>query len=76
MECAVKELRVAAELTQKQLGFRLGCSGNHMGRIERGERFLTDEQKQKLERIFGKIRIREACERSQMQNISSHGKGA
>jgi putative transcriptional regulator len=33
----VKELRLSKDVTQEELGFRIGNSGKQIGRVERGE---------------------------------------
>jgi len=37
----VRELRLARNMTQEELGFRIGNSGKQIGRVERGENNVT-----------------------------------
>lgn len=37
----LREFRVQANITQEELGFRVGNSGKQIGRIERGENNVT-----------------------------------
>lgn len=37
----VRELRLAKNMTQEELGFSIGNSGKQIGRIERGENNVT-----------------------------------
>ncbi len=43
MDCAtLRRLRKRARLTQQQLADRLGLTGNHVARLERGESRITE----------------------------------
>jgi DNA-binding XRE family transcriptional regulator len=46
----VREIRISQNLTQEDLGFKVGNSGKQIGRIERGENNVTHGNNKNLDR--------------------------
>lgn len=49
----LKKLRVLNDMTQTELAEKIGVSQSYLSQMERGQREINYEVRQKLEEIFG-----------------------
>lgn len=49
----LKKLRVLNDMTQNELAKKIGISQSYLSQLERGQREINYEVKQKIEEIFG-----------------------